>query len=297
MSLCALIQNQVRAFTWAELVALSSESKVRRAVASGELTRVVPGVYVAKTHAHSFHARAHAAILWAGSAAAINGVGALFLWGLVDKPPEHIEIAVPHGWHKRTPPWLKARRFASPIGRRPIGRLVVVDAAEAVVQGYGVAPPRARSEVVYRGTRSGLVTPAKLRTVLAQTPRVRSRRSLERRVSAAERGAESFLEEHALHTVFNTGEFAQLIRQHDVVVEGCLYRLDLYDEATRTAIELDSEEHHGRMPERQRDVNRDVHLATIGIQTLRFTYADITTRPKWCRAMVRNALAARALRR
>jgi very-short-patch-repair endonuclease len=116
-------------------------------------------------------------------------------------------------------------------------------------------------------------------------------------VAAIEAGAESYLEERALRQVFNTSEFDRLIRQHDVVIEGQAYRLDLYDDATRTAVELDSEEHHGRSPHRQRDVNRDVHLATIGIQTLRFTYRDITERPGWCRQMLRDGLRARELRR
>lgn len=293
----AFVAATARAFTHAELVALSSDASVSRAVASGELCRLLPGVYATSVHAQAFYTRADAALRWAGPDAAIAGCGALFLWGMLREPPDQVEIVVPQAFRRRGTEWLRIRRLTTPVPTRDAGPLVVVSPAHAVVHGYGRVAHRYRADVVYRAVRSHITTTREIQRAMAATAQVRARRSLERRLAAAERGAESYLEERALHKVFNTDEFARLICQHDVVIEGCAYRLDLYDDATRTAIELDSEEHHGRTPDRQRDVNRDAHLATIGIQTLRFTYRDIMERPGWCREMARSTMATRATRR
>lgn len=289
----ACVTDQVRAFTWTELAEIASESAVRRLTASGGLIRVLPGVYAAPLHAESFHVRAHAALIWAGADAAISGLGALFLWGILDEPPDRIEIMVRHGWHKRAPGWLKARRATFPVDVQSLSGLVVVSAADAVIQGYSAVTSGQRAEVVYSAARRRLTTADALIAAMARTPRVRARKSLEQRVVGLLLGVESYLEERGHRDVFNTAEFAHLIWQHEVVIEGYRYRLDLYDPTTRTAIELDGGEHHGSTPDRQRDVNRDARLATIGILTLRFTYWDIVERPEWCREVVRDTLAAR----
>lgn len=289
--------TSARAFTYAELVALSSEASVSRALASGDLVRLLPGVYAAAAHAQSFHTRAEAALKWAGPGAVIGGLGALFMWRMLLEPPTSVEVVVDHSFRRRAPEWLRVRRLTRQVPTRIVDGLSVLSPAHAVVLGYARVPTRERAEVVYRGLRSGITTVTALSAALAGTARVSARRSLERRLVAVERGAESYLEERALLRIFNTDEFARLICQHDVVIEGALFRLDLYDDATRTAIELDGGEHHGRAAGRQRDVNRDAVLATIGVQTLRFTYRDVVERPEWCREVVRATLLARTMRR
>ncbi len=106
-------------------------------------------------------------------------------------------------------------------------------------------------------------------------------------------GAQSYLEERAVYKVFNTAEFARFVRQHELVIEGNQFFLDMFDPATKTALELDGRD--GHLNEfRQKNITRDCWVATIGIQTLRFSYADLVERPEWCRAVVREVLQVRA---
>ncbi|WP_296667745.1 DUF559 domain-containing protein [Demequina sp.] len=295
-SLTETLRRHPRAFTFDELAGLASERKARTAIERGEAVRVLPNAYVSAVHADSFAAKADAALLWAGPNAALSGVAALFAWRFVEEPPEQIEIAVPHAERPYPPAWVKIRRltFMPPTVR--LGRATVVGPDLAVIHGYGMLPPGRRSEALYRAVRSGFVSPEGLRSTLDRVPRCLARKELVRRIESARRGAESFLEEKGLWTVFNTRDFARFARQHSVRASGRTYRLDMYDAVTMTAVELDGEQFHGDALQRQRDLRRDADLARIGIQTVRLTYRDITERPEWCRALVRGVIEARTAR-
>jgi very-short-patch-repair endonuclease len=151
--------------------------------------------------------------------------------------------------------------------------------------------------MVYRAVRQGLATPGEISEVAASLGSVRGRRALVATVAAAAAGSESFLETVALRTVFVPKEFAGFIRQHRLRADGVSYRLDMYDPATRTAVELDGAIAHEGTGHRARDVRRDARLASIGIVTLRFVYRDLTERPAWCREMVVRTIARRGAAR
>ena len=106
----------------------------------------------------------------------------------------------------------------------------------------------------------------------------------------------SFLEARSLRTVFNTQAFKRLVPQHVITLEGCTYRLDLYDPVTRTAFEMDSDKHHDGRGNRLRDIRRDAHLATAGILTVRFPYVDVMNAPHECRRIALEVMNARAPR-
>ena len=55
-----------------------------------------------------------------------------------------------------------------------------------------------------------------------------------------------------------------------------------YDEVL-LAVEMDGAAWHGSRQQRERDIRRDALLATIGWQTLRFSYARMTASPEGCR--------------
>ncbi|WNM23561.1 endonuclease domain-containing protein [Demequina capsici] len=266
---------------------------MRTAISSGRVVRLLPDAYVGAEHSDSFLARAHAALLWAGSAAAVSGTSAMFLWGLVESPPSHIEVLLPHPIHLNPPDWLVVRRRVRPPATAHIAGLAVLEPADAIVTGYGRLSPHTRAEPLYRAVRSGLVSPDALADAIRRAPRVAARRELSTRIAAAQAGAESFLEEVGLRSVFNTAEFAGLLPQHRVRCGDQTFRLDLYDPVTRTGIELDGAQFHDGSEARQRDVRRDAALASIGIQTVRFTFADIVQRPAWCRQTLAEVLRAR----
>ncbi|MDN4473415.1 endonuclease domain-containing protein [Demequina zhanjiangensis] len=169
----------------------------------------------------------------------------------------------------------------------------VLDAADAIVAGYGSLEIGERAETFYRAVRSRIVSPESLADALERTPRVRNRRELMLRIAAAGAGVESYLEEHGLRRVFTEREFPQLHRQHRVRVGAAVYRTDMFDRATRTAVELDGAQFHGSARARMRDQQRDEALASIGVLTLRFSYRDIIDRPEWCKDTLRRVLEDR----
>ncbi|MDN4475852.1 hypothetical protein QQX09_08275 [Demequina sp. SYSU T00192] len=294
--LATVMRRSTRAHTFAELASLSSARKARTAIARGEVVRLLPDAYVSAAHQDSFAARADAALLWAGPTAMLSGPAAMYLWGFLDEPPSTIDLLLPHPMHHQTPPWLRVRRvtWSPPLSR--VNGMTVVGPAHAVVLGYGFLAARDRATAVHQAIRTRLVTPRSLIDTLGKVPRVRARRDLRQRLELALAGAESYLEEHGASKVFNTSEFARFVRQHRVRANGGRYRLDMFDPETLTAVELDGDASHSDPSQRQRDLRRDADLAQLGIQTIRISYRDLTTRPEWCRALVRGVLVARSAR-
>ena len=288
--------DQPRAFTRAELLRDFSARSLEFALTKGTVTRVLPGIYAGSLHSRSFKVRSHAALLWARGSAALSGISALFEWGLVDEPPQRIEIWLPHERRLKPPPWLVVRRGTSPIRTTTRGNVQVATPAYAIVQGYAQVPPGRRADVVYRAVRRRIASPTQLRAALDACPRVAERRALERHVDAAAHGAESYLEEHSLWTVFNTQDFSRFVRQHEIVHEGEQFRLDMYDASTKTAVELDGDWVHAEPDQRRKDVRRDATLATRGILTIRYGFRDLMQIPDWCRMNLLQVLRSRALR-
>jgi very-short-patch-repair endonuclease len=293
-ALTDVLRRTPRAFTFDELVGMSSARKARTAIDRGEVVRLLPNAYVSALHADSFLARVDAALLWAGPNAALSGAAAMFAWGFAAHPPEVIEVVVPHADRPRPPGWIVVRRLSYRPPTTRLGRATVVGPDLAVIFGYGALPPRDRASAFYAALRSGLTSPRALTQALDRVPRCPMRRELMRRIDAGARGAESYLEEQGLRKVFNTKEFARLARQHWARVDGERFRIDTYDPETMTAIELDGDTYHSDPEQRQRDMTRDATLATVGILTLRLSYRDITERPEWCRALVRGVIRSRS---
>lgn len=281
------------AVTRAELVALSSVARARTAISRGEIVRLLPNAYVAAEHVQSWAARADAALAWAGSGAMLAGKSALFAWALIDRPPAVIDLVVSEDRNLRTPRWLNAHRASYPIDPISVAGMPTAPIPFAIAQGYADLNESERSDAVFGAIAQRMTTTQALRHAIAVMPRVRHRRSLDSQIAAAEEGAESWLEEHSLRTVFCGKDFDQFIRQHKVAREDRRYRLDMYDPFTRTCVELDSYTWHSREDQRLRDIRRDADLAALGILTVRLASRDLTERPDWCRAMVRDVLAAR----
>lgn len=271
-----------------------SAGQIRHALESGHLTRVTPGVVASPVHASAFSVRSQALVMWAD--APLSEVAALFAWGLVDAPPKVLTASTSRRRNPRPREGLRVRRVVRPPAETTRRGLRIVTPAEAVVAGFGHVAPDARSEVVYRAVRERLTTPKQLRAVVDASPRVRAREALLRRIAAAEAGAHSHLEELALRSVFSGEEFAEFERQHDLVIEGNLFTLDMFSRLARLAVELDGARYHATLDAWQDDINRDAWLSSIGIQTVRFSYQDLQLRPEWCKRMVRKTLRARGKR-
>ena len=292
----ALIQalaHDVRAWSKADLERRWSASALRSAVRCGAVVRVVPGVYSALEHSESFATRAHAAHLWCGKDSVLIGAGAASVWEFGDVPAT-VLLAVPQGMKRVCPEWLTLRAFSMPIPTGFWGACPVAMPEWAAVTAYASAPRHARDGYLYRVVQARKAMPSDLLAVASQLPRLRGRRHLQQVVAAINAGSESHLETTGLRRVFNTADFDEFVRQHWVRTPGGNYRLDMFHPPSLTAVELDGAGDHRKPERRQYDVTRDVHVASVGILTLRFTAEDIERRGTWCRHAVKAVIASRS---
>jgi very-short-patch-repair endonuclease len=82
-------------------------------------------------------------------------------------------------------------------------------------------------------------------------------------------------------------------QQRRVTVAGRTFFLDAAYDDVKLAVEMDGAAWHGSRRQRERDIARDALLATVGWQTLRFSFARLTGAPDACR---REICAVRAQR-
>ena len=82
-------------------------------------------------------------------------------------------------------------------------------------------------------------------------------------------------------------------QQHRVSVTGQTLFLDAAYEEVLLAVEMDGAAWHGSRDQRERDIRRDALMATVGWQTLRFSFARMTRSPAGRQRDIRSAHAAR----
>jgi very-short-patch-repair endonuclease len=167
-----------------------------------------------------------------------------------------------------------------------------VPVVDAVIQAWNQLPMDRATSMILDGARRDRFRAADLAERIADYPRIRGRRALVRLLGELRGGIESYLEHLASTRVFNTRDFAGFRRQAPVRACGQRFVLDMFHEHARVAVELDGRAFPSDDSDRRRDLARDAILASVGIMTIRLTFEDITQRPEWCRARVRNALSS-----
>jgi very-short-patch-repair endonuclease len=83
------------------------------------------------------------------------------------------------------------------------------------------------------------------------------------------------------------------VQQRRVAVGAGTFVLDAACEESMLAVEMDGAAWHGSRAQRERDIRRDSLLATVGWQTLRYSYARMTRSPEACRRDIRAVHLAR----
>jgi very-short-patch-repair endonuclease len=279
--------------TYAQLRQVAGRTAIDGAIARGDLVRLLPNQYCLAAHSESWLMRAHAAVAWAGPRAALSGQAALAAWQYAPIPVGVIDVVVPAGGHRRGPSWLRVRSLTAPYRTFTVApNTALVDPALALTLGYGSLPPRERANFVHGAIHRGLTTAGELETVLSTLPRVRDRAELAQRVQLIAAGAESYLEERAMSAVLRGKAFSEFVFQHRVRINGVSYRIDAFHPPTLTAFEMDGAG-HGEPAQRQYDVTRDAAIAAIGMLTVRYTFNDIISRPRWCQSNALEVIAAR----
>ena len=107
-------------------------------------------------------------------------------------------------------------------------------------------------------------------------------------------GCQSELEIWGCLQILGAPGMPPFVQQRRVVVDGQVFFLDVADDDAMLAVEMDGAAWHGSRKQRERDIRRDSLLATVGWQTLRFSYGRLTAVPDTCR---RDIWAAYCLRR
>ncbi len=286
-----LLAVEPRPFSIHELLSVASRHGLEGAVRRGQIVRVLPSLYAGSLHADSWIVRARSALEWAPDAV-LSGTSALFACGALVDPPTRIELLVPRSGRRRYPAWISPRRSDLNLPDVPwLNGHRMLHPACAVALGYGIQHPDRRADIVYGPVRTRCVTPEDIVSAVSSLPRVRDRRGVLRRAAMESAGVESFLEERGARDVLVGPEFAGLVRQHRLTVGRMSSRVDAFHGPTLTAFEFDGERFHE--PRRLADRRRDAVLASVGVLTVRFGFADVMNRPDWCREAARGAIAAR----
>jgi hypothetical protein len=235
-----------------------------------------------------------AVVLKAGPSAVLSHQTAAGLVGLNHRASALIHVTVP------------AARHLAPVSGVVIHRSAHVDQARHPSQ----SPPRTRIEEtvldlaetarsfedaygwVSAACASRLTTPDRILAAMSQRPRLRYRRPLCLALGDIASGAHTVLEYRYLHDVERGHGLPQAIRQaRSVRGRQSEYRDVLYRDY-RVVVETDGRQAH---PDgsRWRDVRRDNAAAALGLITLRYSWADVSSRPCWVAAQVGLVLASR----
>lgn len=247
-----------------------------------------PRVYLVADHDLTFDARLHAAMLWAGPAATLSGLGAAWWHRLLPDPPGMVDLTVPQGWKRQSQRGVRVRRRDLAPEDRVEASGIWVTAAPLTVLEAAAALRQAGAELIDRGLQ---------RRISLADLRQAHFRNLGRRGSAASaeqlRAAADGATSHAERITVG------LLRAAGIVGWECGYRIegyfaDLAFPASRVVVELDGWAWHTDVERFRRDRRRQNTLVLAGWTVLRFTWHDLTIRPDAVVVEVRKALESAA---
>ena len=271
---------------------ISFDAEVRR----GHLVRVFPRAYVRPWDGDDITLRRRAALISVGGRAGLSHRTALRQWDLPCPGFEAVvDLSVP--WSRNpspSAPGLRVHHIKEPFPEIVLVHgLPTVSCASAITTSWPYLRASDQRAPFLAARRDKLVTPADVRRELRRSTRIRGRRQLLELADLIDAGCESELEIWGYLDVFDIPELAHANRQRVIEVDDHTYRLDLAYEAERLAVELDGRKFHASPEQWERDIARDLALATVGWQTIRLSHNRLTRDPAGCRRKVLNVLAAR----
>ncbi|MGL5929912.1 MAG: type IV toxin-antitoxin system AbiEi family antitoxin domain-containing protein, partial [Dermatophilaceae bacterium] len=251
-----------------------TEDALRWRVATGAWTRIGRGVYRAQTGELDWAGRAHAAVLRGGEGCALSLRAAEHAWGVVEKAPPVIVVAVPRG---RRVTRLPGTRFRCTPVLDVVRRAgLPVTSAEQTVLDLGdeeTASWRDAVAAAARWVQRRRTTAPRLAAALESRPRHRHRRVLQVALRTVSEGAESVLEFGYVQRV----EMAHGLPRARMQVSGERghgTRRDFEYEAFGVVVEVD-----GRLGHEGEwlfvDRRRDRRVAASGRVTMRAGWVDV----------------------
>lgn len=275
---------QPGAYTRQELLARYGRARLERSLSSGRLVVVARGIYAATLHVDSLWTAAQALVLACNNKAGMTGRAALAVRGCLSRPPETALVVTTSPTRiRRRPPRARLLRTVHPFGTIDINGIPVTGADLALVHAVGEVSQGQARALALEALSTGLIDVESV-AQMARERNFRGQRVLRDALVAFDAGVRSILEYEGRESVLTGPEFAGLVRQHSITVNGRRMDIDAYDPHLRLAFEFDGYTFHTDPDSWQRDRERDTLLASVGIQTVRFTSRDVRVRPQWCRA-------------
>jgi very-short-patch-repair endonuclease len=277
------------------LLVYVSRSTVGNWVAAGRLVRLAPGMFALPAAAGNWRVRAAAAV--DRRPAVASHVTALAPWELIEHPPGPVHVTVDPLLSRRGSPGVVVHRAVDAYAeRRRADGLPVTAVERAVVDTWGSAGGAHRADVraaAINAVRRRMCRASDLAHELTRSTRLPGRAELGALVALLADGCQSELEIWGCLHVLRAPGMPAFVQHRRVAVAGETFVLDAACEESMLAVEMDGAAWHGSRQQRERDIRRDSLLATVGWQTLRYSFTRLTRTPEACRRDIRMVHAAR----
>jgi very-short-patch-repair endonuclease/predicted transcriptional regulator of viral defense system len=287
--LAALATRQHGVVATRQLAALGlSQRAVSHRAAAGRLHRVHRGVYAVGHPVLTVDGRRMAAVLAAGSGAALSHASAAALWEIRPTSATRIDVSVPSPAGRGKRPGLRIHRAASlrddEITEHHAVR--VTTPARTLFDLASSLPRRALERALDEAEIRGLYDRRKLEAITSAHAGERGAAALRR---AIDEDGDLTLTDSELEELMLT-----LCREHRLEppttrawVAGL--RVDFLFAQSRLVVETDGYRYHRTRRAFERDRERDAILARARYRTLRFTHRQLTREPTMVAATIRSS--------
>lgn len=279
-----------------------SKKAIQRRLAAGQLRPVAPGVYTAM-EVPDGAPRRELALCLAYPDAVISHESAARYWGVRRAPKDRAEITVPKGF--RLDQDDAVVHYSSDMPANHVVELAdgsrITSVARMVFDLGGVLDAQAHASVIEDVRNRSLCSDAELGEVYEDLCR-RGRRgsaAFVRLAGLIERAARPTMSEIELelHAAMIAAGLPPAVQQHPVTLpSGRTVYLDLAYVDCMLDIEVDHSEWHATPSAVERDKARDVGLAIVGWERLRFTERSLDRSLRVCVAQIEAVRTARLAR-
>ncbi len=255
-----------------------------RMVDAGEITRVAPGFYVAIAQATDPQVLLSVLRVWAPEAVLIGESANDVHRGLVPQLPLRVALRP----DRKPPSWLRILR-----SRLPHESVVIRHGMRCASQIWLAVEAAARDagERIFNLLREAPTAVDALLFTLTGFRGKSGNRQRNRVVAACERKPYSFAE-YRLHQTLLEHGLDGWSANHRFQIAGRLFVADLYFPDARLIVEFDSWEFHSSREAFERDREKQLALATIGLTTIRITWKMLTENPTALIEMLNSAIRA-----
>lgn len=289
-----LLAERLGTASRADLLKVVSRAALDDEIRRGRLIAVFPRAYVRPWDEDDPDIRLAAAVASVGGDVALSHLTALAQCNLPVPSAVPIHVTAFQPRHPRgVPGELIVHRTLLPLNALRAGRIATVRPEIAAVTSWPLLRGADQRAPLIEGARRRLFAPNTLLRTAEKMTWLRGVRELRCLVGQIAAGCESELELWGYTEVFAVPGLRHAVRQRSVRVGSRRFRLDLAFEEERVAVELDGRAYHSSREQWERDIARDLALATAGWQTIRLSHRRLTDDVAGCRRDVLAVLQAR----